>query len=79
MRHHSRTLQEQPRYLLARYYDLLVTRTQEHRDSGFDFDQVIHDATKLGIEEFMALAFLYYAPFGDKSEVRQLAANNYWG
>jgi len=79
MRHHSRTLQEQPRYLLVRYYDLLVTRAQEHRDSGFDFDQVIHNATQLRIEEFMALAFLYYAPFGDKSEVRQLAANNYWG
>ncbi len=79
MRHHSRTLQEQPRYLLARYYDLLVTRTQEQRDSGFDFEQVIRDATKVGIEEFMALAFLYCAPFGDRSEVRQLAANNFWG
>lgn len=79
MRHHSRTIQEQPRYLIARYYDLLVTRTQEQRNSSFDFDQVIRTATKLGIEEFMALAFLYYFPFGNKSEVRQLADNNYWG
>jgi len=79
MRHHSRTLQEQPRYLLVRYYDLLVTRSQELGNPKFDFDEAMHNATGLHIEEFMALAFLYYAPFGDKSEVRQLAAYNFWG
>jgi len=79
MQHHSRTLQEQPRYLLARYYDLLVTRSQEQKSSKLDFNQAMYEATGLGIEEFMALGFLYYTPFGDKSEVRQLAENNYWG
>lgn len=79
MRHHSRTLQEQPRYLLARYYDLLVTRSQEKGNAKFDFDQAMYNATGLHIEEFMALAFLYFAPFGDKTEVHQLAAHNFWG
>jgi len=64
--------------LLARYYHLLVTLAQSKGDPDFDFDAVIRESTGLSIVEFMALAFLYYAPFGDVTEVRQLEAKGFW-
>jgi len=74
----SRKLYEQPRYLLARYYHLLVTLAQSKGNPAFDFDAVIRESTGLSIMEFMALAFLYYAPFGDVTEVRHLEAKGFW-
>lgn len=63
---------EQARYLLPRYFDLLVTRTRSKSLPGIDFDQMFLDAVGFSIKQWMSFAFLYFAPFVDITSVKEL-------
>lgn len=63
---------EQARYLLPRYFDLLVTRACSRSLPGVDFDQVFLDAVGFSIEQWMAFAFLYSAPFIGVASAKEL-------
>ena len=63
---------EQARYLLPRYFDLLVTRARSRSLPGVDFDRVFLDAVGFSIEQWMAFAFLYAAPFLGVASVKEL-------
>jgi hypothetical protein len=67
---------EQLRYLVARYYDLLVTRTGHITNPQFNFEQKLRDDLGIGIEEYFALAFMHLAPFYGLTDVAQLAWGN---
>src|SRR5260370_13027583 len=56
---------EQPRYLIGRYYDLLVSRSrlQTGTTGKLDIDAAFQAAIGIGIDEFIGLTTLYAAPF----------------
>ena len=70
---------DQPRYLLARYFDLLVTRAKSYSGPKkiLDLDADMRVATGLSIEEQMAFGFMYTIPFYDKSSVADLLASEF--
>ncbi len=72
LRRRGITRNEQARYLLPRYFDLLVTRARSKSLAGVNFDQVFLDAIGFGIEQWMAFAFLYAAPFIGVASVKEL-------
>jgi len=55
---------EQPRYELARWHDLLVTRARAAADSegAMDLDALFRARTGLAIEEYLGIAFFHAAP-----------------
>src|SRR6266487_877683 len=63
---------EQARYLLPRYFDLLVTRARSKSLSGVGFDREFLGAVGFTIEQWMAFAFLYVAPFIGVASVKEL-------
>lgn len=63
---------EQTRYLLPRYFDLLVTRARGKVLAGVDFDRMFLDAVGFTIEQWMAFAFLYAVPFTGVSSIKEL-------
>jgi hypothetical protein len=72
MRRRGITRNEQARYLLPRYFDLLVTRAGSKSLAGVNFEQMFLDAIGLSIEQWMAFAFLYAAPFIGVASVKEL-------
>lgn len=72
LRRRGITRNEQARYLLPRYFDLLVTRVLSKSLSGVDFDQTFFDVVGFTIEQWMAFAFLYAAPFIGVASVKEL-------
>jgi hypothetical protein len=72
LRRRGITRNEQARYLLPRYFDLLVTHARGKSLSGVDFDRVFLDAVGFTIEQWMAFAFLYAAPFIGVASVKEL-------
>ena len=67
---------EQWRYLAPRYHDLLVTRAA-HDPDGSAFDRVFRSETGLGIEEYLAFAFLYFLPFATATTGQELTGARY--
>lgn len=63
LRTKARTRNEAFKHLLARYFDLLVTRSRAKHDPQRDLDTLFHASIGLSIEEYMALAFWYLIPF----------------
>lgn len=63
LRTKARARNEQLPYLLARYFDLLVTRSRRKEGIQHDLDALFQEQIGLSIEEYMALAFWYYTPF----------------
>ena len=55
---------EQPRYQLARWYDLLVTRARAAADTegAVDLDALFRARTGLAIEEYLGITFFHAAP-----------------
>jgi hypothetical protein len=56
-------LSGQPRYQLARYFDLLVTRSRKKSVEICDLETTFQSHASMSIEEYMAFGFLYLEPF----------------
>ncbi len=74
LRRQANSRNEQLRYCLARYFDLLVMRTCRVSQPECDLDKAFLEKIGLAIEEYMALAFMYLSPFYNVTEVMQLQA-----
>ena len=79
LRHETVDRPDQPRYLLARYFDLLITRAKSYSGPKkiLDLDADMHVATGLSIEEQMAFGFMYTIPFYNRSSVADLLASDF--
>lgn len=62
---------EQWRYLMPRYFDLLVTRARNH-PIGKDFAPAFYSATGVEMEAYICFALLYLSAFQGITEARQL-------
>lgn len=65
---------EQARYVIGRYYDLLITRSidYEHHRSWVDIRKYFKRQTKLTIEQFIGYALLYQHAFAGVRDVAEL-------
>jgi hypothetical protein len=72
---------DQPRYAIPRWYDLLVTRSRSYAGEPpkLDLDTTFRSATGLTIEEYLGFAFAYVGPFTDMATVQDLAKKNFAG
>jgi len=70
-------LSGQPRYQLARYFDLLVTRSRKKSSATCDLDATFQSHASISIEEYMAFGFLYLEPFLDARTVYDLQQKNF--
>jgi DNA-binding protein HU-beta len=77
LRRQARSRNEQIRYLVTRYYDLLVTRSRSQHDPTFELDQALYAETGLNVEEYIALACVYYLPFSASQTLSDLQARNF--
>ena len=68
---------EQIRYLLPRYFDLLVTRPSSEPKEGRTLDEAFRLETGVGIEEYLSFAFLYLAPFFSVADIETLQKIDY--
>ena len=71
-RHQAIALSGQPRYQLARYFDLLVTRSRKKPEATCDLDAAFMQQTSISLEEYMAFALLYLEPFFGARSVHDL-------
>ncbi len=71
---------EQERYLIPRFQDLLLVRAraQKGRRGGLDLDTAFKKATNgLTLEQYLAAALFYIAPFVTVHDVKTLATSGY--
>ncbi len=68
---------EQIRYLLPRYYDLLVTRSNHVPKVGRSLDEAFRLETGIGIEEYLGFSFLYLTPFFGVTNVETLQQKDF--
>jgi hypothetical protein len=68
---------EQERYLLPRYFDLMVTRARAKFGSPSPADLAFTSATGLSIEEYLALGFAYVGFFSGIRTVADLAQTGF--
>lgn len=67
----------QLRYQLARYFDLLVTRSRKKCRKNCDLDAAFVRQTNISLEEYMACGLLYLEPFFGATSVRDLSEKNF--
>jgi hypothetical protein len=71
---------EAPRYLIGRYYDLLVTRADKYQGLlQQNVNEAFLAATGIGIEEFFAFALVFAAVFSQFSTAQKLGEANFAG
>jgi hypothetical protein len=70
-------LSGQPRYQLARYFDLFVTRSRKKSQATCDLDTAFLRQTNISLEEYMAFALLYQGPFFGVTNVHDLQQNDF--
>lgn len=70
-------LSGQPRYQLARYFDLFVTRSRKKAQATYDLDAAFLRHTQISLEEYMAFALLYQGPFFGATSVHDLQQNDF--
>jgi hypothetical protein len=70
-------LSGQPRYQLARYFDLLVTRSRQRSDAKCNLDAVFHTHAQISLEEYMAFGLLYLEPFWNATTVYDLQQKDF--
>jgi hypothetical protein len=65
---------EQPRYELARWYDLLITRSRAAADTdgNMDLDRLFRARTGLAIEDFLGVAWFHAAPLRSPHSAAEL-------
>jgi hypothetical protein len=68
---------EQERYLLPRYFDLMVTRARKRFGSPSPADLAFRSATGLSIEEYLALGFAYVGFFSGIRTVADLTRTGF--
>ncbi len=68
-------LSGQPRYQLARYFDLFVTRSR--KKAACDLDAAFLKQAHISFEEYMAFALLYQGPFFGAASVHDLKQNDF--
>jgi len=70
-------LSGQPRYQLARYFDLFVTRSRKKLQAACGLDAAFMRQTSISLEEYMAFALLYLEPFFGARSVHDLQQKNF--
>jgi hypothetical protein len=70
-------LSGQPRYQLARCFDLFVTRSRKKAQAACDLDAAFLRQARISLEEFMAFALLYQGPFFGAASVHDLQQNDF--
>ena len=70
---------EQVRYLVGRYYDLLVTRARSYAgpEPRLDLDAAFIEATNLTFDEYLVFSIVYLQPFQGVGNVQQLAESDW--
>jgi hypothetical protein len=72
---------DQARYAIPRWFDLLVTRSRSYsaEPPKLDLDAAFREAISLTIDEYLGFAFAYVGPFTDMATVQDLAKKNFIG
>ena len=70
-------LSGQPRYQLARYFDLFVTRSRKKARAACNLEAAFLRQAHIPLEEYMAFALLYQEPFFGAASVHDLQQNNF--
>ncbi|HZU70931.1 MAG TPA: hypothetical protein VFA09_26885 [Ktedonobacteraceae bacterium] len=70
-------LSGQPRYQLARYFDMFVTRSRKKAQATCDLDAAFLRQAHISLEEYMAFALLYQGPFFGAASVHDLQQNDF--
>jgi hypothetical protein len=70
---------EQPRYELARWYDLLATRARaaDGAENSPDLDALFRARTGLAIEDFLGIAWFHAAPLRSPDSIRELTSSGF--
>jgi hypothetical protein len=70
---------EQPRYLLGRYFDLLISRSRarQGQPSSVDLDAAFLAATGVTIEQFLAFGLLYCGPYMEIDDAASLLQSRF--